>query len=213
MKALITQREEINQYGDSVDSLESAYIRYFESLGVTLMPVSNFMSEPSVACQNKFDLLILTGGGSLPSKAYNPPFNSTESINRDVTESTLLGYAIKKDIPVVAICRGMQFVNCYFGGTIAKLVNLPEPREIAKAHIVSSDDVELSVNNYHNDGIFLPQLAPELQPLFIDKTNNIVEAFTHKEHRILGFQWHPERKIEDSFSREYTDKLIFNFIK
>ena len=34
LRALITQREGINQYGDPTDVLEAAYIRFYELLGL-----------------------------------------------------------------------------------------------------------------------------------------------------------------------------------
>ena len=45
LRALITQREGVNQYGDSTDVLESAYIRFYELLGFIPQPASNHVKK------------------------------------------------------------------------------------------------------------------------------------------------------------------------
>jgi len=46
--------------------------------------------------------------------------------DRDEWEMELFAAARKRDIPVLAICRGFQLVNVAFGGTLIQHVELDE---------------------------------------------------------------------------------------
>ena len=65
LHALITQREGHNMYGKYTDVLEAAYVEFYESLGIRLRPVSNFTKNFDEIVDEQFDLLIVTGGGTL----------------------------------------------------------------------------------------------------------------------------------------------------
>ena len=212
MKTLITQREGTDKYGVPVDSLESNYIRYFSNLGCELYPVSNFISRTGYLFDQDVELLILTGGGSLSGEFYHPVKPETDSPCRDYIEKALFEEAIKSQIPVLAICRGMQYVNALLGGSISVLSGLPVLRRVGEDHPVSFGEEIVYVNNYHNDGVYLNQLATDLTPIGIDKENGVVEAFMSDAHKTLGVQFHPERNIQDYESRGFIDLLIENFI-
>lgn len=208
MKALITQREGVDKYGVAIDSLESGYISYFEDLGYELIPVSNYISSVDYLFGEMPSLLILTGGGSLPGWCYEPPRRDVDSPCRDHVEKELFDKVVRLGIPVIAICRGMQYVNVLLGGKISVLSDLAVPRDIGKEHPVRWGKETVMVNNYHNDGIFLNQLASGLYPIAIDTENDVVEVFISREKRILGFQFHPERNISDLSSREKIKDMI-----
>ncbi|MCR5260457.1 MAG: gamma-glutamyl-gamma-aminobutyrate hydrolase family protein [Candidatus Gastranaerophilales bacterium] len=198
MKALITQREVTDSYNVKCDMLESTYIPYFESIGINAVPVSNFQTVTDIDT----DLIILTGGGSI----------AKEQPNRDKTEKELFELAISKNLPILAICRGFQYINYLLGGKISKLDNLKIKRDIGKDHFVSIKNEKILVNNYHNDGIYTKDLAKGLKILALDEENDTVEAFTSEKYRILAVQWHPERKFSDEKSRGDTKNLIKKFI-
>ena len=87
------------------------------------------------------------------------------------------------------------------------------PRPIKVDHPVELLGEQWLVNQYHNDGIFLADLAPDLEVLAVDRDNGVVEAFTVSGERILALQWHPERPFSDQGTREKTSKLIREFLK
>jgi putative glutamine amidotransferase len=65
--------------------------------------------------------LLLTGGSDVNPKLYNQqPADETEKPNdeRDQLEMKLLQEAVAADLPVLAICRGMQLFNVFHGGTL-----------------------------------------------------------------------------------------------
>lgn len=214
LHALITQREGINQYGDSTDVLESAYIRFYELMGFIPKPVSNHTKNFEKLFDDKIDLLIVVGGGALNPILYDRPHDEELQPHRDATEEKLIRYCIAHKIPIIATCRGMQYVNVLLGGKLSYHPELKEPHPRGKDHPVQlvNDNRTIMVNNYHNDCIFTQDLAPCLSPFAVDTDNNVVEGYISEELKILGLQWHPERHFETSLAYEETRKIIMNFM-
>lgn len=215
MKALITQREQLDSHEVPIDLLESTYVTYFERLGLDLFQLSNFTANlDKMLDANKFDLIILTGGGSIPSKFYREEHNDFLQSNRDRLEWVLMKYSSRNSIPILAICRGMEYMNAYFGGKITKFKTLKESRPIGKEHyILLGDGTKISVNNYHNDGVFKNDIAKEFEIIGLDVENDVVEAMYSQKMKWLGLQWHPERLMKDEFSKDKCKTLIQEFIR
>lgn len=210
MRAAITQREIVDKYGMPADVLEAAYVTYFEHLNITLHPISNFSLDPTKDIQ-KTDLLILTGGGSIPTACYADDRIVEEQQNRDRIEKILLEYCLSHSIPVLAICRGMQYINGLFGGKVRSLKNV---RAIRKDHSVRlcRQNRIIQVNNYHNDGIFISDLAKGLSIEAVDEAYGVVEAFSMHQKKLLALQWHPERPFEVPEHRLDTDLMMKEFL-
>ena len=196
MLGLITQRQITDQYGGQCDQLEKEYISFFEKLGFELCPVSNFQK----AVLGNADFLILTGGGSI----------NKEQPERDIVEKSLFNQARSKGIPVLGICRGMQYINLLMGGTLSEKADLRVLRPNKIDHEVKIGNEFIKVNNYHNDIVFSSDLANGLDILARDIENDSVEAYYSKG--ILGIQWHPERSFEEKKSEEFSASLIKRFI-
>ena len=215
LRALITQREGVNQYGDSTDVLESAYIRFYELLGFIPQPASNHVKNVGKLFERQCDLLIVVGGGALPCKFYDRPHNEELQPHRDAMEEKLIRHCIEQEIPIIATCRGMQYMNALFGGKLLYHPDLPveRPRGVDHEVYLVEEDRTIIVNNYHKDVVPIDGLAPCFKPLAIDKENQTIEAFGSDEMKILALQWHPERKFETSNALGETRKLVVNFIQ
>ena len=213
IRALITQRQITDSYGVSCDCLEKSYADYFTAMDVSLIPVSNF-ARPDESILAQAELLILTGGGDLPAACYTDVAVSVnKQPERDETERFLFDCAIKHHIPVLGICRGMQFVNAIFGGRTDKNFIGKEKRTCGTDHPIKSAKETLIVNHYHNDFIRMENLGKELTPLFFDEENKTVEIFVCSEKKVLAFQFHPERNFSDEASRIKIQKMIRTFIE
>lgn len=127
----------------------------------------------------------------------------------------MIRYCTAHGIPIIATCRGMQYVNVLFGGKLAYHPKLKVKRPRGEDHKVYlvREDREIYVNNYHQDCIFEKDLAPCLAPVAIDRDNGVVEAFVSEEMKILGLQWHPERRFETENAQEETRKIVLDFIR
>lgn len=157
----------------------------------------------------RLDGLVLAGGADVePSRYGQPPGPHTTVIrpDRDASELTGLTAALEDDLPVLAICRGMQLLNVALGGDLVQhLPDLPqaethdpgpglfEPREVRIAagtalHGLLGDSA-LAACHHHQA---LGRLAPGLTATAwaADGTVEAVEA-TDRAF-CLAVQWHPE---------------------
>lgn len=215
MKALITQRETKDDYGVPIDVLESTYVNFFENLGIELTIVSNFHKDiKEMVNQKKYDFVILTGGGAIPSEYYDQTHDDSLQARRDKTEKTIIEHALANKKPILGICRGMEYINGLYGGKSSKCIDLRTTRPIRMDHPVCiGKERIIKVNNYHNDGIYKKNLAEAFKVLALDKENHVVECFYSNDKKILCVQWHPERAFEDDNSLKESTKLILNFFK
>src|SRR6185436_18099429 len=65
--------------------------------------------------------LLLTGGTDVnPSRYDEPaaPLTDKPDEERDAAEAALIDEALDRDLPVLAICRGMQLLNVHLGGSL-----------------------------------------------------------------------------------------------
>lgn len=177
------------------------------------------------------DGLILTGGGDLDPAFYGE--NSHKKLGkvcraRDDFEFKLLDFAVKKNIPVFGICRGLQLINVYFGGTLYQDISLR--KESCKKHfqkkkqssyaehdiqiqkdswISSFLEPDISVNSYHHQSV--KKLANGFKVTAIAK-DGIIEAIEKQDKHLfcIGVQWHPERMSQNNPSMQ---QLFNEFVK
>lgn len=159
--------------------------------------------------QNDYDALILPGGGDIsPSYFHELDYASNEiDITADHAQFLLLSHFIACGKPVLGICKGIQLINIFFGGTIIQ--HLPT----ASIHAYSGNDQyhmiypsadsflaplygkSILVNSAHHQGI--GALGSHLKKAAITK-DNVIEALYHSDLPIWGVQWHPERMCTPS---------------
>jgi N5-(cytidine 5'-diphosphoramidyl)-L-glutamine hydrolase len=114
---------------------------------------------------------------------------------RDRTESAILDASVKRNLPVLGICRGCQVIAVHFS---QEWVLTPIKNHIKTRHQISfvgkdaSEDI--SVNSYHRLGIERTCLGNELQVVATAGDGDWVEALRHRSLPIEGMMWHPERE-------------------
>ena len=124
---------------------------------------------------------------------------------RDITETTLLKYALINNIPVLGICRGLQLIVKEAGGKIIRGDENFINRHTAANHNVIYNEMKIEVNSYHSNKIIENQLPPIFNIIAREENDGSIEAVSGKN--ILGFMWHPEREIKQS---SVFNKLINN---
>ena len=164
------------------------------------------------------DGIVLSGGLDMHPKYYNSddtdypnkPFEFDEQ--RDAFEIAVFEASQLKKIPVLAVCRGMQLVNCILGGTlhqdVGEVGNAIHQFDVNdKAHGINIvpgtilnaiGEIERSVtNSAHHQSI--NRLGKGLAVNCI-ADDGIIEGIEWDEQGdrafLLGVQWHPERMFK-----------------
>jgi putative glutamine amidotransferase len=164
--------------------------------------------------------ILLAGGGDVhPShfgEAPHPTFDAAES-GRDQYEMELIRLAIERDLPLLAICRGIQVLNVARGGTLVQdipselsgtlehTLAVPPHNAFDLAHEVwiekdsllsrlASDSQKsrdtVDVNSRHHQSV--RELGEGLVTT-ATAPDGVIEAIEDPSRRFcLGVQWHPE---------------------
>lgn len=163
------------------------------------------------------DALVLTGGPDIAPELYGDWADETVHVDseRDGFEYRLLDTALRDKKPVLGICRGLQLLNVYFGGTLIldlekysrrlhtaisdtedryHEVVLTEGTDL-KSHIQANGGV---VNSAHHQAAERIGSGLMIAARAIDGTVEAVEGVNHSNDGILAVQWHPERVQFDS---------------
>lgn len=178
---LYTQRVEvIESYGERRDCADQNIPRFIEACGYLPIPVPNIknIAEKMIE-QTHPSGIVLTGGNSLAKCGGDAP-------ERDETEKMILDISLQNDIPIYGFCRGMQVILDYFGSELEQVQG-----HVAVRHKVLGTLGELEVNSFHNQACY--QVKDPLEVL-AQTQDGVTEAVRHKEKRILGTMWHPERE-------------------
>ncbi len=191
MRIAITQRvEKVPDYDERRDCLDQRWSSLMEGLGIDLVPVPNGLRNPGDwLVRQSVTGLVLSGGNDLA----HLPGAVNFSLERDLTEAALLAKAQELKLPVLGICRGMQALNHFLGGSITPLTG-----HVNCAHgVIASTQCEqfsayTQVNSFHSWGIYPCDLADNLLPR-VWADDGSIEAFVHDQLPWAAIMWHPER--------------------
>jgi putative glutamine amidotransferase len=171
-------------------------------------------ADPSGAL-DRIDALLLTGGLDVDPTLYGETAHATTEVDaaRDWFEIPLSREAVARDLPIFAICRGVQVLNVAAGGTLIQDIpstvttELTHSIDIPKDH--AAHDVRVipgtrlaaalgrsllqetcAVNSRHH------QAVGRLAPAFVvsaASADGVIEAIERPASAFcLGVQWHPE---------------------
>jgi putative glutamine amidotransferase len=159
------------------------------------------------------DGLLLSGGADVHPGRYGQPIDGSREIepDRDRLEAMAWEAARSRKVPVLGICRGIQAINVFSGGSILQHVEghaspswSTGPATMHPVRLVPGTRLatllgpaeELEVNAYHHQGIREDDLAPGLRAAaWADSAvGPLVEGLEGTDERFLvGVQCHPER--------------------
>ena len=195
------------------------YVEVMESVGAQvklLLPETHGDQPPETLLMNVGGLM-LTGGPDVdPSRYCEEPVSDAglcTDPSLDDLELGVLNEALKRDMPVLAICRGMQLLNVAFGGKLIQ--DLPRHQDEtgdggtgwtyhqvyvapgAKASAVIGSAGIFKVNSHHHQGLTEAQRAPRLMTTAYSVEDGLIEGLESPEHSwVIGLQCHPERQEE-----------------
>ena len=145
--------------------------------------------------------LLLPGGGDVEPWRYGQPNTASRGLepDRDAAELELLDRFLAWKRPVLGICRGIQIINVYFGGTLVQ--DWPGHSAVSgtdRYHGVCTVASPLRyicgdrciVNSAHHQ--ILDRIGAGLRVIQW-ALDGVPEAVCHKALPLWGVQWHPER--------------------
>ena len=198
-------------------------LKLASAMPIMLPVIDNIADAEKIA--DMCDGFLFTGGQDVDPAVYG----SEKTVlcgeccpERDTMEKLLLYIALKRDMPVLGICRGIQFINAALGGTLwqdipmqfsDKLTHCQKPPYDKPVHnvgiagdsplydLLKKDNI--AVNSYHHQGV--RKLSPKLKTM-ASAPDGLIEAVYAPDHKFLwAVQWHPEF----SYETDENSRLIF----
>ena len=196
-KIAITQRVlKHPSHDEYMDCLDIEWSRYLISLNLTPLPLPLVPPAEIDRIWEALspDALILSGGNDLQINQNTQEKIQQYSVDRDQFEISLLKRAIKHGKPVFGVCRGLQLINVFYGGELARAEgHVACHHSLVRSSLHEKISIPNIVNSFHNYIIPKTALAKDLEPLAWDQDGN-VEAAYNQIDRVLGVMWHPERE-------------------
>ncbi|MBW3654216.1 MAG: gamma-glutamyl-gamma-aminobutyrate hydrolase family protein [Actinobacteria bacterium] len=182
------------------------------ALALLLAPDPVLVEDPDEAL-DRIDGLMLAGGADVDPATYDAE-RHPETVGcvpeRDRFEVALVRRALQRDVPVLAICRGMQVMNVACGGTLHQhlpdLLGHEEHRRVLGSFDGADHDVRLApdslaaraageelhaTKSHHHQGI--DRLGEGLVVTGWAVLDDLPEAIELPANEFaLGVQWHPE---------------------
>lgn len=178
-------------------------------------PVVLANSDDADGVVSDLDGVLLTGGLDVDPSLYGEaPHETTRTApERDQFEIPLSKAAIEQDVPIFAICRGVQVLNVAAGGSLVQDIptavtsRLNHSIDVPKNHLAhpikiapgttlagalgpAADLDTCPVNSRHHQSV--ARVAPAFVVSAVSP-DGVVEAIERADRKFcLGVQWHPE---------------------
>lgn len=172
---------------------------------------------------DRLDGLVLSGGADVEPARFGAGTVHPETYGispaRDQFELDLIHHVLRRDTPVLGICRGIQMLNVALGGTLIQDIASEYGADTPVAHRQQMNGIaanqpghsvtlaagnllydrlggaSLAVNSFHHQAI--DRLATGLEAIAV-ASDGIIEAVEMPErYFVLGVQWHPELMFVD----------------
>jgi putative glutamine amidotransferase len=174
---------------------------------------------PGSLIPDNFSGLILSGGGDVHPDIYggNPSLCVSVDRARDELEFELLKVAFARKIPILGICRGIQVLNVFLGGTLLghieghsavegedrrHAVNITPGTRLRA--ILGTESLE--VNSAHHQA--LRELGKGLIVSAAANDGTIEAVELPGDHFVIGVQWHPERDKDEEGNHSFSSLML-----
>ena len=206
-----------NSRDQDIFSLRDDYVRAVETAGglpLVLAP-GKIEDAPALAGEylDRVDALVLSGGADIDPALYGEERHPTVTRvfpERDAFELALCREALRRDLPMLAICRGHQLLNVATGGTLfqdiasqveAAVVHDPDTERWERCHDVDLlpgtrlrdilGQERVAVNSFHHQAVKKMGRGLVLSARGCD--DGVIEGMEMPDRKfMIGVQWHPE---------------------
>ena len=188
------------------------YMDLVSELGEATINVVKFFVLPET-----FKLVFFTGGADVDPKLYGHECAARTYTNpfRDYIEQQVFDLALKHNIPMVGVCRGLQWLTVMDGGHMIQHVT---DHAVYREHNIRTyRKTQFPVNSYHHQMImprenaYIVCVSPKRSRVYIVGKNRPwregpvqeVESSYFPDIEAFGVQWHPEMLEEKHPAREF----------
>lgn len=131
---------------------------------------------------SRLDGVLMSGGNDMNPNLYGEePRANLDAISdlRDFTDRCVLANALERNLPILGICRGLQFINVYFGGTLYQDIPKDVPGAMDHRSSTAAKDLEHHAHNI--------KIEPDSKLHDIIKVDNIdTNSHHHQSVKNLG---------------------------
>lgn len=183
MLVAVSQRvDRFDSRSEVRDALDQKLVSFLLEAQLTAVPVPNVLGDQLLSWLSRLqpDGIVLSGGNDIG-----------QELLRDETESCLLNYAIDNDLPVLGICRGMQFLAVENGASLKRITGHVATRTVLNNE--TGFDYPKEVNCYHNEAV---SECPKDYLVTSTSEDGVIKGIRHKQYPWEGWMWHPERETE-----------------
>ena len=198
--------------------VNGTYIRAIQAAGgIPVLLTPHFTPDVQAVLWQRLDGLVLTGGGDIDparfGEARHPTVDDVAPA-RDELEIALTHRALSDDVPLFAICRGLQVLNVALGGSLVQDIASEIPGALPHSQKAPRDEpthpvkvlgegtrlghvlgrLELEVNSMHHQAI--GKLGEGLTPVAW-APDGVIEGveMADADRFVLAVQWHPEELV------------------
>jgi len=216
---------------DTIDYTFEEYSRAIRHCGgaPVLIPIAQ-TKETLQTILERIAGLLLSGGPDIHPKSYDEqPLPELGEVDEDLDrmELEIAKMAFQRNLPILAICRGVQVLNVSRGGTLyqdiptqvrGSMNHIQKVDKSIPTHIIRIEGKTLLHHLFRRKEIWVNgkhhQAIKDLAPDFIVSArarDGIIEAVEHPSKLfVLGVQWHPEGTWEKD---PYSKKLFRAFVQ
>ena len=208
--------------GDPSDKVKANYYAAVKACGVRTFPL---IIGEDFEKLNELSGIIIPGGVDIDPRRYGKENAGSVGIDEklDSFEWRILERAVELEMPVLGVCRGLQLVNVFFGGTLIQDMDQKNSHikmgNRDRSHAVHTETgtflyqvyhkTNLRVNSAHHQAIDV--LGEKLRAIAFSD-DQVLEAIEHVSLPIICVQWHPERMCLDNERPDTDDGLpIFQY--
>ena len=204
---------------DSIPMIEYLFYQAIIQAGGEPVFLEKVTDEATaIQALDSIDCLVVCGGTDIDPSLYGEKagkyFEGPAYAERDTSDYWIMDVAIRSDIPVMAVCRGMQMMNIIYGGSLVQdisqeignsVLHRSESGTDYTSHDITIEENTLlwglemtsrkTVNSFHHecvkelgDGLLVSARADD----------GVIEAIEDEEREfVLGLQYHPEKAISN----------------
>ena len=167
----------------------------------------------------RIDAVVLAGGGDVDPRRYGQPATAEELYgivpDHDEVEFAVARRALDRDLPLLAVCRGMQVVNVALGGTLHQHigndhwfvhhdVRIDPGSRLAKA--VGDERID-HCHSVHHQAV--DRLGAGLKAIGHARDRTVEASEREGTAWVVGIQWHPEDNADEIEAQQSIyDELV-----